>query len=189
MLTLRPKLRLLKNISFALVFLCLQFQSAFARNLDEIITFPQFQELVKHKIDMVPDLKVFWDWQRQKNIRDIYAGGGRLRGLLLWIHKQLQTRSYQEVWNMAVPRFEDLAIATNVDVDRDFYTPDHLKQAVKDWMPAWDVIDQSFYNAATANGGSTLDKIRVSPIQIDDPAHGLEHFYHGQCAELSSEYR
>ena len=154
--------------------------NAFAKNIDEMMTYDQYRNLIKHCIDKVPDLQFFWKWQRNKSIKDVYAGGGRLRGLLLWSHQQLQKHSYEEVWNMDVPAFSQLSITSAVEVDKDLYVPDRLEEAVKEWIPDWDILDESFYQETLTNGGATLDKIRVSPAWIDDPVHGLDDFYHGR---------
>ena len=48
----------------------------------------------------IPDLEPLWSWQETTDTPgadEVYLQGGVLRGVLIWLHEQLQTKSPEEI--------------------------------------------------------------------------------------------
>ncbi|MBC7386512.1 MAG: hypothetical protein H7301_10185 [Cryobacterium sp.] len=154
--------------------------SVFARPLDGVVTYAQFETLLKLKSGDIPDLAPLrtagvWDpkW------KDVYVSGGCLRGLSHWIYDRLQTQSYSEVALLPVPEISQLLRISWSD--RDLVAPDALVEKLKTQMTSgWDVLSESFQNESTVAGGPGLDKSRVNPFRVVDPLNGLKDYYHGR---------
>ena len=163
-----------------IVFLLFSSPLALGKNISEIITYDQWTNLVKHSAGKIPELQALWQWQK-KTGHHVYVGGGALRGLLQWLHKNLQNHSLEEVKNMKVPGMTDLLIIKGSDID--LFAPDDIVEKIKHDLPQyanWDILSDSFHKINVKLGGPTIEKIRVNPNYWDDPLGGLRHYYEGK---------
>ncbi|MBC7386513.1 MAG: hypothetical protein H7301_10190 [Cryobacterium sp.] len=153
---------------------------SFAAELKNLVTYSQFETLLKLKSSELTELKPLWDKQRfDPRWRRIYLSGGTLRGLAHWVHESLQTHSYDEFVNLPVPSIANLLRITWSD--RDLVVPDDQAPLVASLLGGgWDVLSESFQLESTLAGGPGLDKSRVNPYELVDPLHGMVDFYEGK---------
>jgi hypothetical protein len=150
-----------------------------AKPLRELVSYPELETLVKASVAKVPDLQPLWTWAKP-GVQPAYVGGGALRGLLHWLRRQLQTKGPAEVLALDVPPMTSLVLQPQSDLD--LFTRDNLVEELKEDRPqyaAWDILNESFCKASLEAGGPALEKLRVSPTEIVDPAGGLRDYYEG----------
>lgn len=155
--------------------------SAWSKDLKDVpgLTYQRFKSLVMHQVGEIPELKSLWNAQKTNGFK-VEFGGGRFRILLKWIYTELQSHTYQEVWNMAPPSIEKLVSFDGTDYD--LTAPKfaiHQIRAIPEFSK-WDLIDYSYVQESIRAGGSTLDKVRASPSQIVDPDGGLHQYWEGR---------
>ncbi len=109
------------------------------RALKDLITYEQLEALLKNSLTRVPD-------------RPPTLEGRALRGLLRWLHGQLQTMTPEEISKLPIPPLSDLR-GTSLPAPP--------------WSPA-------------KTGGPTIDGASVGGWAIDDPMNGLRHYYEGK---------
>ena len=160
---------------------------SYAKNIDEMMTFTEWQTLVKEGVARVPELKPLWKTREENpnrtELHDVYLGGGIFRGLVHWYHQQLQNHTVEQVRHMSVPGITTLLIQK--DADFDLYAPKSLegfltKLLAPPGCDCWDILPVEFAAASARAGGTTLEKTRVNPEEIVDPLGGLEDYYHGK---------
>jgi len=148
--------------------------------LTEILSFDEFRDLVKDSVGRIPDLQTLWQWKSDKGVKGLYFTGGAFRGLLLYLHQELQTKSPDEIKNQKMPNIDQLLIIK--DADRDMVAPDNLVKGIKGWLPYqhWDILGEKFFTDMSRNGGATIDKVRAHPGFVQDYSDAFEKFYEGK---------
>lgn len=174
----------IEKMKFILVYLLFSF-SVFAAPLAPPaakITYDEYRQLVTLKISEVPDLKNLWSWASDEGLKDVYFGGGALRGLILWININLAQTNLETVKKMQPPDISGLLIQK--DADRDIYAPSDWVKKIKNksLYSQWDIIEESFYQSTIENRGSRADKIRGNSKLLEDPLDGLRELYLGQIS-------
>jgi len=150
------------------------------KNIEEIISFTEWTELLKISVSKIPELRALWKWQ-EKTGHHVYIGGGALRGLMQWLHKNLQNHSLEEVQKMKIPNIKELLILKGSDID--IFVPDNAIEALKRDLPeyaSWDILGERFHEENVKLGGPTIEKVRANPSSWDDPLNGLKHYYEGK---------
>lgn len=147
------------------------------------ITIEQYRFALKNAVRLVPELADLWIWTHKHELKDFYLGGGILRGLVRWLHIQLQNHPYDSVIQMKPPSIFELLIVK--EADKDLYIPATQYDVIKGWKTYsdWDLIKDDFYQNTIRNQGSTLDKLSVSPGYYDDirdPLEAIDMLYHGK---------
>jgi hypothetical protein len=148
------------------------------------VTYEQFEQLVKEKTAEIPELQTLWSW-RANHHEPVYLGGGILRGLLKWLEENLRDSSFENVRKMAAPRIEELLIQKDADWDlyHDRVGADWFKENMPEYG-SWDILTREFREQSIEAGGPTIEKIRVSPNQVEDPLGGLKAFYEGKLTYI-----
>lgn len=164
------------------------------RPLSEILPYDRFIQLLQHTVRQIPDLDPLWSWQETTDTAgadEVYLQGGVLRGVLIWLHEQLQTKSPEEIESMPLASTEDLLTQL---ADRDLLSLALTEEQLEAEVP---YVDEENYEVrspldqrnAVLMGGTTLEKAGVSPVSIIDPLDGLEHFWKGQLVYATGEWR
>lgn len=158
------------------------------RPLKELLTYEEWEALVLLKVSEIPELRAVWYFRTQKKV-SVDFEGGRLRGLLKWLHIQLQDHSLAEVEQMLPPSIEGLPLQGNSDKDLVAYEQNlgRLFDDHPQYYEDWDILEPAFFDASIAAGGTTLEKILVNPDEITDPTQGLRHYYEGRLVFLWAE--
>jgi hypothetical protein len=144
------------------------------------VTYEQFEQLLKEKTAQIPELQELWSWRASSN-EPVYLGGGILRGLLKWLEIKLRHSSFEQVRQTTVPTVQELLIQKNADMD--LYHDRYGKAWFQNHMPQygdWDILTKDFREQSIEAGGPAIEKIRVSPDQVEDPLGGLRAFYEGK---------
>ncbi len=160
--------------------LCLAAAAAGAIPLSAIVTYPQFETLLKDSARRVPELRPLWTWNAPE-AQPAHAGGGAIRGLVHWLYRELQRHTPREILALHVPPIGELLL--QLESDLDIFTRDNLIDELREDRPEyakWDILPDSFYAASVASGGTTLEKLKVNPVEIVDPLGGLRHYYDGK---------
>lgn len=157
-----------------------------ARPLTSHLTFEAFQALVRQKVGEVSELETLWSWQ-QRTGETVGFAGGRLRGLLRWIHRAIEEHGPEAVERMRPPTLVELEslpeAAFTRGVDFDLFTSDRVAARIKAELPeyaSWDLLPEAFLALSVQSGGMALEKTAVSPSAISDPLGGLRDYYEGR---------
>lgn len=143
------------------------------------IPYAKYQKLLQIMAARVPDLKPIWKLS-QSGGYDIRIGGGVLRGLLLWVSEQAEVYTPEQIQQLTPP--ETRLLILNRTSDRDIYASASTKAKLKD-LPefrGWDFVDDDLFDESIRAGGTTFDKIRLSPEMTQDPLGGLRAFHEGR---------
>jgi len=154
------------------------------------------------KVASIDELQRHWEcmdrhFPNERGGNAVHLGGGRLRGLLLWIDQEFTAgRSVAEVRAKRPPSLENLAQFGGTDKDL-FPANDQVANMLQraGLTQGWDVLDPAFRRASLDAGGSGIEKLMVSPYSIVDPLHSLHAFhsdkinYHDTLETTFSRYR
>lgn len=149
------------------------------RPLRNLISFNDFQSLLKFNAARVPDLKPIWEASNQIGHR-VYWAGGTVRGFLRWHYLQLQKYSAEEIRTMPMPSLSKMQLLGGIDIDlvgpdSDFEETRRQLRQIGDL----DYISERTYQQLVEVGGPTIEKLIINPNEIRDPKSGLRHYYDG----------
>ena len=157
-----------------------------ARSLEHVVTYAEFEALVREKVAQVPELTPLWSELSQHSAKptQVYFGGGALRGLLHRLHADLMRGGLAYARAQPVPPIETLLIQR--DSDRDLLAPDEVAAQLKDFSDFhdWDILKRSFYAQSVHDRGLSFDRVYANPWRVLDDLRGLREFYQGQLVFL-----
>ncbi|HVJ64297.1 MAG TPA: hypothetical protein VM901_03480 [Bdellovibrionota bacterium] len=157
-----------------------------ARSLEHVVTYAEFESLVREKVSQVPELASLWRELSQHSTKptQVYFGGGALRGLLHRLHADLTKGGLAYARAQPVPPIEELLIQR--DSDRDLMAPDEIAAQLKDFSDFhnWDILKRSFYAQSVQDRGLSFDRVYANPWRVLDDLRGLREFYQGQLVFL-----
>ena len=165
---------------WVLVLLALNASLVTGESLKEKLTYKDFQELLVHTVNRIPELHEVWLYRSRVQRDDLYLHGGAIRGTLDWLYQKLQTHTPEEVRELRPPHIADV-IQPKADLDL-LSLSEVDRKDVPNAGPyyRWDIIDREFHEMSINAGGTTLEKSGVGPQGIYDPTGGIRDFYDGK---------
>jgi len=167
----------------------------------EQVSYTEFVHLIQTKVQEMPELEPWREYLKKKRFNSdpdlarfgdvlpnqVYFAGGGLRGLIVWLTKELQSNSYDEVLkNSRVPAIKEL-ILTGSDRDIFLNLPISEESLPAGLIKNWDVLSGGFLSDSAKAGGSDIEKIGIGVLNpvIYDPKKALLRYFRDAHIDFS----
>ena len=151
------------------------------------ISVGEFKTILRQYVHQIPDLQQLWRNVDSQQTRPVYLTGGVLRGAIHHLKQEIDYYGVDRAQRTS-PRWAESLLLQQWS-DMDLVAPKQWREWVQSHLrQSWDILSSDFMEDSTLVGGSTIEKVRVSPWEVIDPDNALRDYLAGRLVFLPGSY-